>query len=173
METVSTGNHKNWKYLIHKQFPLMVGVSNLEILAEMVVAADEASSMHLHSSVGHSPLPPERSNQTLINVGSTAISDFTLVGPYWEAVGRFWPSQMQEPSSWLLPTQVGIEPISGKATRRVRGQRSCCWSLARSDIVQTGRWCRLGLCRCLLQRLVSMRKERRGGNPLIQARRAH
>ena len=90
METVSTGNHKNWKYLIHKQFPLMVGVSNLEILTEMVAAADEASSMHLHSSVGHSPLP-ERLNQTLMWGAGCFSCNIRLQYkvPYWAAVARF------------------------------------------------------------------------------------
>ena len=55
-----------------KSFKQRPDDENLEILAEMVAADDEASSMHLHNSVGHSPLP-ERLNQTLMLGDSHAI----------------------------------------------------------------------------------------------------
>lgn len=62
-------NHSQPASCARKSFLCLetVSISNLEILAEMVAATEEDSSMHLHSSVGQSSLlNPERSNQTLI-----------------------------------------------------------------------------------------------------------
>ena len=86
---------------------------NLEILATAMAAADEASSMHLHSSVGHSPLP-ETLNQTLLWPAGGVFALFA----YWGAVERFLGcsvSVVQDPESSL--PQVEAELISGKVRR--------------------------------------------------------
>ena len=88
-------------------------IYNLEILATAMAAADEASSMHLHSSVEHSPLP-ETLNQTLL----WPAGGFFALFAYWGAVERFLGcsvSVVQDHESSL--PQVEAELISGKVRR--------------------------------------------------------
>ena len=92
-------------------------IYNLEILATAMAAADEASSMHLHSSVGHSPLP-ETLNQTLLWPAGGVLQHHFALFAYWGAVERFLGcsvSVAQDPESSL--PQVEAELISGRVRR--------------------------------------------------------